>query len=757
MPNRLLLLICFLVTSFAAQGHTGSITGTVKEASTGEPLIGSTVQYSKLGSDHIEGVVVDVFGKFRINQLDIGTYTLVISFIGYDRQSITTRVEPDKNSVINISMVPGLMQLADVTVLASSAENNLSTISDVDIKLRPINNSQDILRLIPGLFIAQHAGGGKAEQIFLRGFDIDHGTDINLTVDGMPVNMVSHAHGQGYSDLHFLIPETVDNVDFNKGPYNIRKGDFTTAGYAGFETKKSLDKNLVKIEGGQFNTIRTLAMIKLLDKRVNDNSNQLYVASEYFLSQGYFELPQNFNRFNVMAKYNMRVADQSAFTATVSTFSSHWNGSGQIPQRAVDSGLITRFGAISEEGGETSRTNLNVEFQQVLANNGITKHQFYTSLYDFRLASNFTFYLEDPVNGDQITQQESRKIYGYTGEYLHDVSLGRLPFLIEAGGGFRYDDINDISLSHTINQRTVLGYNANGNIDQTNLNLFANGTLTFTPKFSMSAGVRIDQFHFVYENLLDTAYSRKSVSKGVVSPKVSFNYMATPNTTFYLKGGYGFHSNDARVVTVQNGYDILPKALGADLGTIWKPDANIILQAAVWVLDLDQEFVYVGDAGIVEPSGETLRTGLDLSARGQLFKRVYADFDFNITKPRAKGEPEDSNYIPLAPTITSIGGITVNSSFGVSGSLRYRYMGDRAANETNTVIAKGYTVMDMVLNYTIANFTVNLSCQNLLDTKWNEAQFDTESRLKDEPVPVSEIHFTPGTPRFIKVGVSLSF
>lgn len=755
MQKFLAFIILFLVF-VSVDAHTGSVSGSVKDASTGEPLIGATIKLMD-STKMIKGVVTDVFGKFRFEKVLTGSYRIEVSYVGFQMKSFNQLVEADKINSMQISLEPGLLLLSDIMVLGTSANQDMSTISDVDINVRPIDNAQDVLRLVPGLFIAQHAGGGKAEQIFLRGFDIDHGTDINLTVDGMPVNMVSHAHGQGYSDLHFVIPETIDNVDFNKGPYNIRKGDFATAGFAAFQTKNSLDKNLVKIEGGQFNTLRALTMFKLIDQDKDDVNQQAYIATEYFLSDGYFDSPQNFNRLNMMGKYTLRAGDNQSLTIMASTFSSRWNASGQIPERAVEQGLVSRFGSLSKEGGETARSNFTIQYKKLLANGGITNQQVYFSKYDFRLVSNFTFFLNDPVNGDQITQQESRKIYGYTGEYTKENYVGNAVALTEAGIGFRYDDVNDIHLAHTLNQNTLLGYAARGDIDQTNAHAFVNETVTFANHFSISGGVRVDAFQFLYNDFLTTSAQRPGVLKTVISPKLSFNYTASPSTAFYLKTGYGFHSNDARVVTLQDGKSILPKALGADLGTIWKPTTDVIIQAAFWVLDSEQEFVYVGDAGIVEPSGSSLRKGVDVSVRGQLLKNIYLDTDLNYAQPRFKNTPEGLNYVPLAPTLTSAGGISYQSKQGLQGSVRYRYMADRAANEDKSVIANGYTVMDMTINYVFTNFTIHLSCQNFLNTEWKEAQFDTESRLKDEAAPVSEIHFTPGTPRFVKAGVGWKF
>ncbi|GAA5036324.1 TonB-dependent receptor [Marivirga lumbricoides] len=714
----------------------------------GKPLPGANIV-----TENGLGTSSNLLGNYNLN-LNPGIYTLNISYIGYETISREVILEQNQNSSLNFYLTESQIELSDV-VVSSNENENTEKISAIDIKLRPIQTSQDILRMVPGLFIAQHAGGGKAEQIFLRGFDIDHGTDIALSVDGMPVNMVSHAHGQGYSDLHFLIPETIEKVNFNKGPYYADQGNFNTAGFAEFKTKSFLDKSSVKLEGGQFGTIRSVAMIDLIEEKENQD---LYIASEFYLTDGYFESPQNFSRLNLMAKYSGRLEDNSLVEVSASTFSSKWDASGQIPERAVESGLISRFGSIDDtEGGETSRTNLNVKYLKALDENSTLSQQVYAIDYKFNLVSNFTFFLEDPVNGDQITQSEHRKIYGYNGSYKREDRIGGLNLLSELGAGVRYDDINDIRLSKTINRREVVSDLARGDVDEYNLHAYLSETMFFSPRLSLTGSIRFDYFTFNYVDALKPNYEREQVSQGIASPKLIFNYKASNNLNLFAKGGIGFHSNDTRVVVAQQGEEILPKAYSADLGATYKPFPNLAINTALWYLYLEQEFVYVGDAGIVEPSGRTERKGIDISFRYQLLDWLYFDTDLNFTDPVALDEAEGENHIPLAPTFTSIGGLSFQLDNGLNGSLRYRYLGDRAANEDNSLTAEGYFLMDAVVNYTKPKYQVGISIENILNEEWKEAQFETESRLFNEPEPVSEIHFTPGSPFFARVNVSYFF
>jgi hypothetical protein len=745
--RKILLIISFLCTSSLLVAQKVQLSGYVFSKS-GQPLPGANI----VTKDGV-GAATNLLGRYVVS-LQPGTYIFNISFVGYKTISKELILSENENATVDYYLLESQIELSDVMV--SSDENkNTEKISAIDIKLRPIQTSQDVLRMVPGLFIAQHAGGGKAEQIFLRGFDIDHGTDIALSVDGMPVNMVSHAHGQGYADLHFLIPETIEKVNFNKGPYYADQGNFNTAGFAEFKTKSFLDKSTIKFEGGQFGTMRSVAMIDLMEK---NEAQDLYIASEFYLTNGYFESPQNFSRLNLMAKYAGRMADNSLVEVSASTFSSKWDASGQIPLRAIESGLISRFGSIDDtEGGETSRTNFNVKYLKALDDNSTLSQQVYAIDYQFNLVSNFTFFLEDSVNGDQITQSEKRKIYGYNGAYKRDDRVGGLSLLSEIGGGIRYDDVNDISLSKTKNRKEILNDLARGDVDEYNINAYLSETILLSKDFSFTGSIRFDYFIFNYVDALKPSYQREQIAKGTASPKLIINYKATNNINLFAKGGAGFHSNDTRVVVAQQGEDILPKAYGADLGATFKPFPNLAINTALWYLYLEQEFVYVGDAGIVEPSGRTERKGIDLSIRYQILKWLYFDTDLNITNPVALDAAEEENNIPLAPTFTSIGGLNFQFSNGINGSLRYRFLDDRSANEDNSLTAEGYFLLDAVLNYTQPKYQVGLSVENILNEEWKEAQFETESRLLNEPLPVSEIHFTPGSPFFARLNVSYFF
>ncbi|MEQ6119741.1 TonB-dependent receptor [Reichenbachiella sp. MALMAid0571] len=736
MKLKLLVILLHISILVCAQDKS---TGRIVDGQTGDPIEFVTI-YDKTSENHAH---TDVNGNFVLKEVSAGD-SILISMVGYTRVQFIA----NKETNWNIKMEPAPIELGQVVIMSDI--NAISRISDVQLKLNPVNSSQEILRKVPGLYISQHAGGGKAEQIFLRGFDIDHGTDIQITADGIPVNMVSHAHGQGYADLHFLIPETVKGIDFGKGPYYAQKGNFTTAGYVNFKTRDRIDGNFIKLEGGSFNTSRMVSMIDLFSGSGNSDG---YLATEYLMTDGPFDSPQNFNRLNIFGKYTTQI-NNNFLKVQVSNFQSKWDASGQIPLRAVEQ--IGRFGAIDDtEGGQTSRQNFLIDYTTTLSENQFVKTKAYMSNYDFELYSNFTFFLEDPVNGDQIKQKESRKIYGLQSSYNYNTSVFSGDFAIESGAGFRYDDIDGNELSHTRNRRETLIPIALADIDEVNGFLFSDFTWERN-KWLVNFGARLDQFRFEEVDALQSTYQRKSKTQAFFSPKLNVVYRANDQFQFYAKTGRSFHSNDARVVLDAAAINTLPAALGFDLGTVYRPFERLFVDIAYWHLSLEQEFVYVGDGGIVEPSGRTKRSGIDFGLTYQVTDNLFAYSNINYANPKSIDEVEGANYIPLAPTFTSSGGMSYQGK-RISGSIKYRYLKDRAANETNSVVAQGYFVSDMNINYNRPFWSFGVSVENIFNTEWREAQFDTESRLSGEASSVSEIHFTPGVPFFLKAGLTFKF
>lgn len=718
------------------------IQGTVIDSASRQPLESALVSVSGGAT-----VYTDQSGNFSLRYAGNPTQ-IKIAYIGYATKQVKAADKP-----IIVALNRDIINLEEVVVMQTNRSGRFNNLARIDLELNPVKNSQELLRIVPGLVVAQHAGGGKAEQIFLRGFDIDHGTDIKITVDGLPVNMVSHAHGQGYADAHFIIPETVNNIDFGAGPYYTQHGNLNTAGYVSFSTFNQISNSRIQVEAGRYQTYRTLLLLDLLKK--NKDRQSAYIAGEINTTNGPTLSPQNFRRYNLFGKYRRLFNENTQFMASVSAFKSKWDASGQIPERAVESGLISRFGSIDpSEGGNTERYNANLQLMHRMGTHTTWETQLYASRYIFNLYSNFTFFLNDPVNGDAINQSESRNLYGFNTTLSTKKMFVNWTWNTHYGTGIRYDMTRDSRLANVVNRQFIRNTKL-GDIKEANAFAFVQQQLSST-KWLVEAGIRADYLHFTYADKLNTEQFAPQ-GKTIFSPKLSIQYSINSNLQLYIKAGKGFHSNDTRVVVAQRGQEILPAAYGGDIGITAKPSSKLLLNIAAWYLYARQEFVYVGDDGNVEPSGRSRREGIDVVARYQLTKHWFLNGTLTVTRPRAIDEPKGQDYIPLAPVLSSNGGIFYKATSGWNGSISYRYLKNRAANEDNSVIAKGYFVADLALNYTRKKYEAGIVIENLLNTTWNEAQFATTSQLRNETAPVTELNFTPGTPFFPRIKFAVFF
>ncbi|HEY4286510.1 MAG TPA: TonB-dependent receptor [Puia sp.] len=754
--TRILLVAYFFIGSDA---HAQSIVrGRVIDRITREPLEMAIV--TDLKTKH--NVLTDQGGHFSLRGVSLPA-VLEVSIIGFTPRKISVAGP----ALLTIGLDRGILDLKEVTVTNSEATGigAFHTLSRLDLNLLPVRSAQDLLRLVPGLFIAQHQGGGKAEQIFLRGFDADHGTDVNISFDGMPVNMVSHAHGQGYADMHFIIPETVSGYEFGKGDYYTNKGDFTTAGYVAYNSFNVLDHNTIKIEGGEFGHARVVAMMNLLSDRARDKGQSAYLAGEGLYFDGPFHYGMHFNRGNLFGKFITPLSEASKLTLEAATFSSGWRSSGELPNRAIAEGYVKdRFGVIdSAQGGNTTRTNVMARLQTRLNDHLTLENQAYYTHYFLNLVSDFTFFYSYPAQGDEFRQHESRNLYGYNGKLSQKNYFSNATLTSTAGWGVRSDHIDPIYLAHT-QRGEILNYLQLGNIRETALNSYLDETLQ-SGKWLFNAGARFDYLHFYYDSrATDSAAAvyhgvNPRAGKAILSPKLSAQYTIDPQTQIYVKLGKGFHSNDARIVIANQGYDILPAAYGADLGINWKPAPRLFINAALWYLYLKQEFTYGADLGddAVSPGGRTRREGIDLSVRYQVSDWLFGYLNANAAHPRTLDVPKAESYIALAPTFTSTAGLDFRFSSGWNGGISYRYMHDRPGNEDNTLTASGYFITDMTVNYTRKKYEIGLIVENLFDTQWKESQFEELSRLKNETRPVDELSYTPGIPFFAKLKFSVFF
>ena len=781
----LLLLLGLSLPVFAQT--TGTLEGRVTDAA-GTPLPGVNVVLEGTAL----GASTGFDGRFVLVGLWSGAYTVVAQTLGYETVRQTVRVAAGQTAALAFRLAEQPITLEGVLAQADRPFSTASsqTIRRFDLLTRPVRSAQDLLQITPGLVTAQHAGGGKAEQIFLRGFDADHGTDVAISVDGMPVNMVSHGHGQGYADLHFVIPETIEEISVTKGPYDARYGNLATAGAVAFATRDHLDENSLRVEGGGFGTASITTLFQIPTPGAHQGA---YFAGQFSRTDGPFEVPQDFNRVNLFGRFHAHLSDAARLSVSLSGFSSAWDASGQIPQRAVDAGLISRFGAIDAgEGGTTGRQDVNLVYEATGARRDF-RLQGYAGRYTFKLFSNFTFFLENPDAGDMIEQTDSRNLFGLDGRYRFTQPIGTSLASTTLGGGFRADDIA-VQLWQSPDR-----IRANALVDaaiaERNLYLWAQEELTFNRFVRLQLGLRADYFTFDVDDRLDGVDNGLPHVSGaaqgtILSPKASAIFMPSPALDVFVNAGSGFHSNDARAVVLgqrisrlvaqyrreslteseiaarleelnfdpaQHDAETLPRAVGGELGVRLQPLPRLRLSAAAWLLDLDEEFVFVGDGGFTELSGRSRRYGLDVEARLSVLPWLSADADLNLSRGELRDEPEEANNIPLAPRVTSTGGLTARHPSGFEGSLRFTHVGSRPADETGEITAEGYTVVNLFAARRFGPLTLSATLENLFDVAWNEAQFATESRLRGEATSVNELHFTPGRPRNLRLGVRYAF
>jgi outer membrane receptor protein involved in Fe transport len=611
-----------------------------------------------------------------------------------------------------------------------------------DFELRPQGRPADILRLVPGFVISQHQGGGKAEQYFLRGFDADHGTDVAFFLDGMPVNFRSHAHGQGYTDLHFMIPETLKQVDVFKGPYWVEFGDFATAASVNFITRDVVPEDIVEAAGGSWGTRRYLTLLSPTRDRV-----KTLFALEMYTTNGPFDRPQDYQRINGFAKASGALSDNVDASIWASYLWSKWGASGQIPERAVREGLIDRFGSIdNSEGGTTQRFNMNGDLQWRVSETDTARIRAYAQYYQLDLFSNFTFYLNDPVNGDQIGQADrNRKVAGMNSEYEHRDTVFGMPLTTTAGFQFRLDRPR-VVLTNTVD-RNLLQTTQDVSIFETSYAPFLKFEAAPFPWLRILTGARGDFFYFnVHNNLVGAPDQPQGAArKSIPSAKVNLAFGPWAQTEFFANFGTGYHSNDARAVVTDPNLPALAQATAWEFGAKTRILPRVELTFTYWWLNLTSELVFDGDTGTVEPSSASRRQGFEF---GMKVKPVdWLTFTGNVTQTTA--EFFNNSAVPLAPRVTAFADITARLPWGLSTSATMRYLGNRYADEDRFQTARGYTLYDFGARYRYKlSSTVALDAfvniENVLNVDWREAQFYNTSRLRGEPAQgVNDINYTP--------------
>ncbi|MEZ4363992.1 MAG: TonB-dependent receptor [Kofleriaceae bacterium] len=627
-----------------------------------------------------------------------------------------------------------------------------------ELRRRPHAQPSDLLRQTPGLVVSQHAGGGKADQYFLRGFDADHGTDVALFVDGIPVNLTSHGHGQGYADSHFLIPELVRTLDVHKGPYAARFGDFATAGVIDIQTIDHAPAASVWLSGGGELAgpvaLRrpTARLVGLANPEVGRGDALL--AAEVSSTDGPFMHEQDFGRLSTFGKLAQPLAG-GELQLSGTLYAARWNQSGQVPSQEVDAGRLDRFGSLDPtEGGSSRRYGLAARWERGEPLDGAWSAHAYLVGYRLQLFSNFTLFARDQEHGDQIEQGDDRHFGGGSLTYRR-VHRGPLPGLFRAGLQLRADQ-TETSLWHTEARARLAGcfegQNPCNHTDNRIVNLaaYAEEDVSLGARVRLLAGLRVDGFQWSVTDRDPETRDTMDPAAGaadafLVSPKLSAIVRASDAVEVFANVGLGFHSNDARAAVASRGEGALARALGAETGARLAVGRTLRAAAAAWYLHLASEQVWSGDNGGTEPSDPTRRYGLDLELTWN--PTPYLALDANVAAGRSTVVANQGNggALALAPRLMGGAGVSLLGTAGFA-SLRARGIDARPANDDGSLRAQGYALLDLVAEHKVGKTSLGLTITNLLNARWREAQFAEESRVHPAGAVMEDVHFTPGAP-----------
>lgn len=607
---------------------------------------------------------------------------------------------------------------------------------------RPLLRPGELAEVIPGLAATQHSGSGKANQFFLRGFNLDHGTDFSISLDGVPLNLRTHAHGQGYLDVNGVVPELVETISYHKGPYAPEAGDFSAAGSAGFRTFEALPSNFVSGQIGENNFGRVT---------VGANVGSGLLAVDLTTGDGPWEREENLKKISALGRF--RVADWSV---TALAYDAEWDSTDQIPLRAVRSGQISRFGIIDNtDGGKTSRFILSAR-RRPDDNSDLVV---YVQRYKLNLFSNFTYFLDDPVNGDQFEQAESRWVYGASGFRTWEPGGG---WTLRAGAETRFDDIGAIGLYRT-KARQRLSTDRRDSVKELSGGLWGSAAWASGP-FRANLGLRADAIHADVDS--DNPLNSGKESDAIVSPKLTLAWRVSPQVELYADAGRGFHSNDVRGsvqrVSPVSGdpVDRVPlfaKADGAELGARYE-NGGLTASVAVWALRLESELVYVGDAGDTESTDGTKRLGAEVLVSWTPMPGVNLDFSGAATKARYRGDPEAGDRIPNALEYVVTAGATVRVTEDSNAQVTVRRLGPAPLIEDNSARSKSSTIVNLAYTYNLGPAALSVDVLNLFNSKDNDITYFYTSRLPGEPAEgVDDTHFHPVESRQVRVGVRYAF
>lgn len=644
--------------------------------------------------------------------------------------------------------------------IATSASKGQT--SAKELMARPISRRGELLESIPGFITTQHSGDGKANQYFLRGTNLDHGTDFLMYVDGMPINLRNHAHGQGYADTNFIIPELVGELEYWKGNYFAQHGDLSSTGAARFKLLDALPQGIFSTTFGEYEYSRTL-----MADTIQAGAGKLTVALEHQYYNGPWSLNSDATRLNGFLRWHWEDA-RDRVNVTFMGYHGKWKSTDQVPKRAIDSSLISRYGNLDPtDGGNSQRYSLAFDW---VRNDGrtTTRASAYAGFYDLDLFSNFTYFLNSiargDTRGDQFEQKDHRWFLG--GELARDWHFDALgqEQRFTLGMQLRTDIITGLGLYNTT-KRERWNTVRQDDITQSTYGIYAEAELKPTSWFRIVPGLRGDLFQFNVQNST-LPQNAGSLTKGIVSPKLSMVFGPWEKTEFYLNGGMGFHSNDARGVNIvtdpstggpASRVDPLVRTFGAEFGIRNESIPKLVNTLSFWMLRSSSELIYAGDVGSTQPGPASVRRGIELSTYWRPEEWFTMDLEATLTDARLRGDTPPNQRIPNSIPCTLNGGITIGGPQGFFGSLRGRYFGARPLSSTLDVKARESFQVNARVGYRRKNWEVAVDCLNLVNRSDNDIAYLYNSQLPGEAAPVNDVHVHPIEPRMFRLSVTVRF
>lgn len=636
-------------------------------------------------------------------------------------------------------------------VIGTAHSGSEGVVGYEDLQNRPLMRVGEMVENVPGLIATQHSGTGKANQYFLRGFNLDHGTDLAVSVDGAPVNMRTHAHGQGYLDLNFIIPELVERIEYRKGPYGVEAGDFSAAGAIAMRTYDRPPADFAQVTGGEYGYARALVAGGL-----EAGGGDVLLGLEGAVSNGPWVLDEDLKKLNLLAKFT-RPAGAGTVRVSLSGYRADWTATDQVPLRAIQSGLIPRTGFIDPDlGGRSRRWALTAGYEadDVSASAYVIRSR-------FRLTSNFTYQLEDPDNGDEFQQAEHRTVYGATARKAWRTTVAGAPTTLRAGVEGRYDDIGKIGLYRSMGGRATAPVREDA-VDEYSLGGFVEAEMALTPTLRAIVGLRADAYG--YDVQAGVAANSGDGSDVLAAPKVALAWRVAEPLELYANYGESFHSNDARGATIRvdpvtgdaaERLGLLSRARGAELGARYEHgDLNLSL-VGFW-LDLGSELVFVGDAGGTEPNAASRRYGAELSAFWHANDRLTFDVSGAYTQARLRGVGAEDR-IPQSVTVVAAAGMSARLTDALTATLRVRHLGEAPLVEDGSVFSEPTTLVSLGAYYTLGRLRFGVDVYNLLDSKDADITYFYASRLAGEAQGVSDIHLHPVEPRQVRASLRVKF